>query len=222
MPLQKVQVGNDLYVFTKKPGAKGPGDKAVIVANSTFYHSNAQTAKRPMGERWGGYSPVLAFYSPHGMKLEARAELSVAMAYEPYEFVPAESAPDYRLFKGVNGNTRKKHNTEGLQYATLEDIDQLLSEMSKTSQASESIYWIGSFSRAALDTPDIISIRNRWPHWPTKGVLLSEVITALNRANYKYGQIHCKFSRAGASDALYVPSVPEQFPADLKFGKYQK
>jgi hypothetical protein len=221
MPLQRKEIGSNLFLFTIDSTPGKHNSEALIIAHGLQISANPIIAQKSMGKRWKEYDPVLHYYAPHGKLLSVYPETQMVSANVPCQVIRASESPNYLLSKGVNSDVRRKHVSQiPLSYAALEEMDETVANLGAKLDAKGERFAAGLFKGYSSAPRDIISIRAR--KWMISGhILLSSVIAGLASANFKYNTIHCSFCRGTLESNAVAPESMISLTADLKLGTYR-
>jgi hypothetical protein len=184
-------VGERIYVWSRRQGKPSPEAQGRCVISSHGGQSIINS-KFPVED------VKLVFYGPHGSKIAIHDTDILCETKERVEVVSAGDCQDYYL---------SKYQGSGSGGAvSYEDIQGLGDEFDRQAKGADRwlISAIGGGNgdemwRAALNAgqysdtwKDIVTIRNRRLKFP---ILLSQVITELRAAGYRYTEFHCRFCR---------------------------
>jgi hypothetical protein len=208
------EVGTNIYVWSEG-GRKPTGQRAcVITAHGVDLPSDITS-------RYQTPNATIYFYAPHGKQLSDAGAAGVLRGTAKYfeKFAPRMCGQDYSLTKAQGYHSAKaKENYSDFQMnyhrgpATArarQDRDLLMQGVNQRSPLANVIaQGIERDYQAAIANyrdlvMDVVSIRNReWPHLQKQQTLFG-VIAQLDRAGFKYSDVHCYFCR-GAGETHQV------------------
>ena len=202
MPLIQNIVGENLRVWTRTAG------RATTPACAISAHGT------DLGAGHGLRAPdvSLVYYTPHGITLpDPSLERFTAGALTPVETLRTADSPDYVLSKYTNSRAQggRRHNQAGESYASVAALPETMAAKAETARdnaaafrsAGQESYALAYDADEATYTKgcqyDVVTLRNRAWRTSFNPLTLSEVITALWTAGYRYSTIHCVFCRGG-------------------------
>jgi hypothetical protein len=208
------EVGANIYVWSEG-GRKPTGQRACVIT------AHGMNLPADINSRYPTPNVTLYFYAPHGRQLSDAGAAGVLRGTAKYyeKFGPTNCSQDYSLTKaqGYHSAKAKEHysdfqmnyHPDPAKAGARQLRDVLLQGVNKKSkladvmaQGIERDYQtaIANFKDLIMD---VVSIRNRqWPHLQKEQTLFG-VIAQLERAGFKYSDVHCYFCR-GAADTWQV------------------
>jgi hypothetical protein len=208
-------VGEKVYVWSKRTG--GPSSDA----NGQCVIS-AHGAQSVINSRFPIRNVKLIFYNPHGSSLVDPGIKSIMTGGKlPTEVVASGTCRDYLLSKYQG----RHQGGRGPGSETYEFIGGLGDQVEGQAEIWRDIYR-DAFKRGDIDAlrqaSHLLSRYNSWMdivtirHRPLKiDPMLSEVITALQKAGYRYTTIHCVFCRGPQLPQLPWKAVPDFHAPDV-------
>ncbi|WP_026869079.1 putative adhesin [Inquilinus limosus] len=202
MPLTQNIVGDHLRVWTRTAGR--PSTQACAISAHGTDLSPGRTLRAP--------DVTLVYYTPHGITLpDPSLERFTAGALRQVETLRTADSPDYALSKYTNSQTEggRRHNQAGESYASVAALPETMAGKAQTARdnaaafrsAGQESYALAYDADEALYAKgcqyDVVTIRNRAWRTSFNPLTLSEVITTLWNAGYRYSTIHCVFCRGG-------------------------
>jgi hypothetical protein len=189
-------VGEKLYVWSQRHGKPTPDAKGrcIITAEGTQSIINSKFPVKDV---------QLIFYAPHGSLLKDPGIRSImAGEKKSAEEVTSGDCQDYVLEKFRKGS-ESYDKIRGLRDDIEDDTQRSRVEFKKAlNEGDDAATWKATLSLDGLSNwMDVVTIRHR----PLMSdPMLSEVITTLHKAGYRYTTIHCVFCRGPQ-----LPWLPE-------------
>ncbi|MGK9237035.1 hypothetical protein KXS07_18285 [Inquilinus limosus] len=202
MPLIQNIVGDHLRVWTRTAGR--PSTQACAISAHGTDFSPGRALRAPDVE--------LVYYTPHGTTLtDPTLERFTAGTLRAVETVRTAQSQDYALSKYTNSLAAggRRHNKAGESYASVAALPETMAGKAQTARdnaaafrsAGQESYALAYDADEALYAKgcqyDVVTIRNRAWRTSFNPLTLSEVITTLWNAGYRYSTIHCVFCRGG-------------------------
>ena len=185
---QQIAVGSTIYLHRSDRAFDPETTHLMITAHGAAMPGNFRVPK------WA----ALHFYGRHGAAIEDPGFRDILDGkYQVIETAnPDDVCHNYLLskYQGRHGNVRETY--EALQHAVQmnsEFLDGIHEMVARRDDRINRVVNRSMGSRGFGYHFDFLTIRNRWHH--KLGVQLSTVLSQLDRAGYRYENIHCSFCR---------------------------
>ncbi|MFT3768634.1 MAG: hypothetical protein QM820_24575 [Minicystis sp.] len=235
--VQQIAIGERLYLFTADD-AQGNRPRRLIITSHGGYHERAVGNRLPNGWTRVPSWTTLYFYAQHGYILKDPGTREL-LGHRPAQVGSAgEEVPNYVLSKfqetggdaGVETYDSIKQGIvttheflqlqkdglaeHGLDLDTAtdpEDTEQRITEIEANATGAQKMMITVQKGKRQVELYDVLTVRKRRLKWD---MTLREVLVELDRAGYRYPEIHCSFCRSPIRIFPFDRRIPKMDAAD--------